>query len=163
GKFSKSRGVGVFGDMAKDTGIPADIWRFYLLYLRPEGQDSAFSWSDLMLKNNSELLNNLGNFINRFWASLAGQGLSLSPGCADACPASVPRAGMFVCKFFGGTVPSMVLMPDDKRLLARVTLELHQYHQLLEKVRWEPWSQGYEGGGQSPALEQALTPPLFPT
>lgn len=65
GKFSKSRGVGVFGDMAKDTGIPADIWRFYLLYLRPEGQDSAFSWSDLMLKNNSELLNNLGNFINR--------------------------------------------------------------------------------------------------
>lgn len=66
GKFSKSRGVGVFGDMAKDTGIPADIWRFYLLYLRPEGQDSAFSWSDLMLKNNSELLNNLGNFINRF-------------------------------------------------------------------------------------------------
>lgn len=55
----------MFGDMAKDTGIPADIWRFYLLYLRPEGQDSAFSWSDLMLKNNSELLNNLGNFINR--------------------------------------------------------------------------------------------------
>lgn len=109
GKFSKSRGVGVFGDMAKDTGIPADIWRFYLLYLRPEGQDSAFSWSDLMLKNNSELLNNLGNFIN--------------------------RAGMFVCKFFGGTVPNMVLTPDDKRLLARVTLELRQYHQLLEKVR----------------------------
>uniref|UniRef100_A0A8C0AZN8 Methionine--tRNA ligase, cytoplasmic n=2 Tax=Buteo TaxID=30396 RepID=A0A8C0AZN8_9AVES len=109
GKFSKSRGVGVFGDMAKDTGIPADIWRFYLLYLRPEGQDSTFSWSDLMLKNNSELLNNLGNFIN--------------------------RAGMFVCKFFGGTVPDMVLTPDDKRLLARVTLELHQYHQLLEKVR----------------------------
>lgn len=65
GKFSKSRGVGVFGDMAKDTGIPADIWRFYLLYLRPESQDSAFSWSDLMLKNNSELLNTLGNFINR--------------------------------------------------------------------------------------------------
>ncbi|KFU89763.1 Methionine--tRNA ligase, cytoplasmic, partial [Chaetura pelagica] len=109
GKFSKSRGVGVFGDMAKDTGIPADIWRFYLLFLRPEGQDSAFSWSDLLLKNNSELLNNLGNFIN--------------------------RAGMFVCKFFGGTVPEMVLTLDDKRLLARVTLELHQYHQLLEKVR----------------------------
>ncbi|XP_064330642.1 methionine--tRNA ligase, cytoplasmic isoform X3 [Phalacrocorax carbo] len=109
GKFSKSRGVGVFGDMAKDTGIPADIWRFYLLYVRPEGQDSAFSWSDLMLKNNSELLNNLGNFIN--------------------------RAGMFVCKFFGGAVPNMILTLDDKRLLAHVTLELRQYHQLLEKVR----------------------------
>lgn len=74
GKFSKSRGVGVFGDMAKETGIPADIWRFYLLYLRPEGQDTAFSWSDLMLKNNSELLNNLGNFINRFWDTLVVAG-----------------------------------------------------------------------------------------
>ncbi|KAI6050256.1 methionine--tRNA ligase, cytoplasmic [Marmota monax] len=109
GKFSKSRGVGVFGDMAQDTGIPADIWRFYLLYIRPEGQDSAFSWTDMLLKNNSELLNNLGNFIN--------------------------RAGMFVSKFFGGCVPEMVLTPDDQRLLAHITLELRHYHQLLEKVR----------------------------
>lgn len=38
GKFSKSRGIGVFGNNAKDTNIPADIWRFYLLYIRPEGQ-----------------------------------------------------------------------------------------------------------------------------
>ncbi|XP_004481358.1 methionine--tRNA ligase, cytoplasmic isoform X2 [Dasypus novemcinctus] len=109
GKFSKSRGVGVFGDMAQDTGIPADIWRFYLLYIRPEGQDSAFSWTDMLLKNNSELLNNLGNFIN--------------------------RAGMFVSKFFGGRVPEMVLIPDDQRLLAHVTMELRHFHQLLEKVR----------------------------
>ncbi|XP_053311718.1 methionine--tRNA ligase, cytoplasmic isoform X2 [Spea bombifrons] len=109
GKFSKSRGVGVFGDMAKDTGIPADIWRFYLLYVRPEGQDSAFSWNDLMLKNNSELLNNLGNFVN--------------------------RAGMFVHKFFEGRVPAMELLAEDKRLLAQVNAELHQYNRLLEKVR----------------------------
>ena len=40
GKFSKSRGVGVFGNNAQDTGIPADIWRFYLLFLRPESQVS---------------------------------------------------------------------------------------------------------------------------
>ena len=65
GKFSKSRNTGVFGDQAKDTGIPADIYRFYLLYVRPESQDSSFSWDDFLLKNNSELLNNLGNFINR--------------------------------------------------------------------------------------------------
>ncbi|XP_036427075.1 methionine--tRNA ligase, cytoplasmic isoform X2 [Colossoma macropomum] len=108
-KFSKSRGVGVFGDMAKDTGIPSDVWRFYLLYLRPEGQDSAFSWTDMALKNNSELLNNLGNFIN--------------------------RAGMFVSKFFEGRVPEMVLQDEDKRLIAQVCWELKQYIQLLDKVR----------------------------
>jgi methionyl-tRNA synthetase len=37
-KFSKSRGIGVFGDHAQDTEIPSDIWRFYLLYVRPETQ-----------------------------------------------------------------------------------------------------------------------------
>ena len=65
-KFSKSRGIGVFGNDAQDTGIPADIWRFYLMYTRPENADSAFKWEDLMLKTNSELLANLGNFVNRF-------------------------------------------------------------------------------------------------
>lgn len=28
-------------------------------------QDSAFSWADFVLKSNTQLLNNLGNFINR--------------------------------------------------------------------------------------------------
>lgn len=64
-KFSKSRGVGVFGTDAKETGIPADVWRFYLLYIRPESQDANFQWSDFAQKVNGELLNNLGNFINR--------------------------------------------------------------------------------------------------
>ncbi|KAK5608807.1 Methionine--tRNA ligase, cytoplasmic, partial [Crenichthys baileyi] len=108
-KFSKSRGVGVFGDMAMDTGIPSDVWRFYLLYVRPEGQDSAFSWGDMALKNNSELLNNLGNFIN--------------------------RGGMFVTKFFGGCVPAMELQQEDKKLLAVVGWELQQYIQVMDKVK----------------------------
>ena len=41
-KFSKSRGVGVFGNDAEDTGIPPDIFRFYLLYVRPESQVIVF-------------------------------------------------------------------------------------------------------------------------
>ena len=38
GKFSKSRGVGVFGNDALETGILSDVYRFYLLYVRPETQ-----------------------------------------------------------------------------------------------------------------------------
>ena len=38
GKFSKSHGMGVFGNDAMDTVIPADVNRFYLLYVRPETQ-----------------------------------------------------------------------------------------------------------------------------
>lgn len=36
GKFSKSKGVGVFGNDAKDTNIPVEVWRYYLLTNRPE-------------------------------------------------------------------------------------------------------------------------------
>uniref|UniRef100_T1JAR2 Methionine--tRNA ligase, cytoplasmic n=1 Tax=Strigamia maritima TaxID=126957 RepID=T1JAR2_STRMM len=109
GKFSKSRGVGVFGDQAKDVGIPADIWRFYLLYTRPETQDSAFCWSDLMLKNNSELLNNLGNFINR---------------CLT-----------FLSNNFDGVIPEMNLNEDDKLFLAFTTHQLNGYLDALERAR----------------------------
>lgn len=65
GKFSKSRGVGVFGNNAKDTGISASVWRYYLASVRPETSDSHFSWKEFVTKNNSELLANLGNFVNR--------------------------------------------------------------------------------------------------
>ncbi len=65
GKFSKSRGVGVFGSDAIETGIPADAWRFYIFYNRPEKQDFQFTWKDFMEKMNSELIGNLGNLVNR--------------------------------------------------------------------------------------------------
>lgn len=65
GKFSKSRGVGVFGNNAKDTGVPASVWRYYLTSVRPETSDSHFSWAEFVSKNNNELLANLGNFVNR--------------------------------------------------------------------------------------------------
>lgn len=65
GKFSKSRGVGVFGNNAKHTGIDADIWRFYLLSRRPETADSEFKWEDFIDTNNNELLKNIGNLVQR--------------------------------------------------------------------------------------------------
>ncbi|KAK3757029.1 hypothetical protein RRG08_041805 [Elysia crispata] len=108
-KFSKSRNTGVFGDQAETTGIPADVYRFYLLYLRPESQDTAFSWDDFMLKNNSELLNNLGNFIN--------------------------RALSFLFNIFGGVIQEMELNEEDQKLLALVTRELQTYISNLEACR----------------------------
>ncbi|KAJ1843131.1 methionine--tRNA ligase mes1, partial [Coemansia sp. RSA 486] len=65
GKFSKSRGVGVFGNNAQDTGVPPDVWRYFLLANRPEKSDTIFTWSDFVSRNNNELLNNVGNLCNR--------------------------------------------------------------------------------------------------
>lgn len=71
GKFSKSKGIGVFGNDAKDTKIPTEVWRYYLLTNRPEVSDTLFTWADLQAKLNTELLNNLGNFINRVLSFIA--------------------------------------------------------------------------------------------
>ncbi|KAJ3274617.1 hypothetical protein HDV01_002459 [Terramyces sp. JEL0728] len=64
-KFSKSRGVGVFGNNVMESGIPVEVWRYYLLSLRPESSDAQFTWAGFQAANNNELLANLGNFINR--------------------------------------------------------------------------------------------------
>lgn len=118
GKFSKSRGIGVFGNDAQNTGIPADVWRFYLSATRPEGQDSSFSWSDLQARNNNELLKNLGNFVN--------------------------RALVFCEKFFDSTIPPMTLLVDggengerggDYTLLALINREIRGYVNQMEKAR----------------------------
>ncbi|PWA83179.1 methionine--tRNA ligase [Artemisia annua] len=65
GKFSKSKGVGVFGNDAKETNIPVEVWRYYLLANRPETKDTLFTWADLQTKINNKLISKLGNFINR--------------------------------------------------------------------------------------------------
>lgn len=65
GKFSKSKGIGVFGTDAKESGIPADAWRFYIFYNRPEKSDTQFIWKDFQEKYNGELIGNLGNLVNR--------------------------------------------------------------------------------------------------
>ncbi len=65
GKFSKSNGIGVFGTDVMDTGIPADVWRFYIFYNRPEKSDTQFTWSDFQEKVNGELIGNLANLVNR--------------------------------------------------------------------------------------------------
>lgn len=107
-KFSKSRGVGVFGNDAQSTGIASDVWRFYLVYMRPENQDSSFNWSDLMTKNNTELLNNLGNFMNRALA--------------------------FLYNNFDATIQPMDLIEEDKNLLVAINGEIKEYIKLMDRV-----------------------------
>jgi len=65
GKFSKSKGIGIFGNDVQSTGLGPDIWRFYMYYNRPEKSDVTFTWSDFQEKVNGELIGNLSNLVNR--------------------------------------------------------------------------------------------------
>lgn len=48
--------AGVFGSDAKETGIPVDVWRYYLLSNRPEQSDTDFKWTDLQEYTKLDLL-----------------------------------------------------------------------------------------------------------
>lgn len=109
GKFSKSAGTGVFGNDAMESGIPADVWRYYLLANRPEGSDTQFNWTDFQEKNNNELLANLGNFVNRTLT--------------------------FTVKNFAGAVPKKELTDVDDKLISAVNARIKEYIENLDAVR----------------------------
>ncbi len=83
GKFSKSKGIGVFGTDAVESGIPADVWRFYIYYNRPEKSDSLFTWKDFQEKVNGELIGNLANLVNRAFSFVHRT-------CGGFLPADIP-------------------------------------------------------------------------
>ena len=59
----------IFGDqvinISNDLKINEDYWRYYLVKIRPETHDSSFDWKDFIISVQSDLVNNIGNFVNR--------------------------------------------------------------------------------------------------
>src|SRR5947207_7132027 len=63
-KFSASRGIGVYvGDFL--TRYDPDPLRYFLTAAGPETQDTDFTWSEFVRRNNDELLATWGNLVNR--------------------------------------------------------------------------------------------------
>jgi methionyl-tRNA synthetase len=83
------------------TGIPSEVWRYYLLINRPENQDTVFLWSDFIAKNNNELLANLGNFSNRILKFCAGSLKKVVPAypAGDKHQADTSFVGNLFAKF----------------------------------------------------------------
>lgn len=109
GKFSKSRNRGIFGDQVQTTGLNPDVWRYYLMSVRPEGSDTDFSWDELRNRINADLADNVGNYINR--------GLK------------------FVADNFQSQVPAKTgdLLEIDTKLIEEVNAEMKVYEKLMEE------------------------------
>ena len=108
GKFSKSRGIGVFGNNAKQTGLSADVWRYYLLKNRPETGDTQFEWRPFVESNNSELLAKLGNLVN--------------------------RVVKLVTASYNSTIPEFTVPESFSPNLEEITTHLRQYINEMESV-----------------------------
>ncbi len=108
-KFSKSRGIGLFGDNAMALEFSADAWRYYLLTNRPEQADTNFSWTDFQGKLNGELVANLGNLVNR----------TIS----------------FINQFFDGVIPASAVRDVDTAFLADAHNQIEKITHELEGVK----------------------------
>ncbi len=63
-KFSSSRNVVIYvGDML--SRYDPDALRYYLAVAGPENQDTDFTWSEFVRRNNDELVAGWGNLVNR--------------------------------------------------------------------------------------------------
>ncbi|MEM3328787.1 MAG: methionine--tRNA ligase [Saccharolobus sp.] len=63
-KFSKSRKIGIWIDEAPQL-MDIEYWRFILIRLRPEEKDTNFTWRETIRIVNTELNDDIGNYINR--------------------------------------------------------------------------------------------------
>ncbi|MCQ2298001.1 MAG: methionine--tRNA ligase [Bacteroidales bacterium] len=111
-KISTSRNWAVWlHEYLKDFPGKQDVLRYTLCSNAPETKDNDFSWKDFQLKNNSELVAILGNFVNRT--------LVLSH------------------KFFGGKVPTLGALTDlDNEVLAEMKTYPEKIGRSIETYRF---------------------------
>jgi len=108
-KFSKSRGWGIDVSDFLDL-FSADSLRYYLASNLPESKDSDFYLKEFQLKNNSELADILGNFINRTFT--------------------------FAHKNFEGKVPALKKLDDiDKEMQKTISDSVIRVSELIEKYK----------------------------
>jgi methionyl-tRNA synthetase len=69
-KFSSSRGVGIYVRDVLERYSP-DALRYFMSVAGPESQDTDFTWSEFVRRNNDELVAGWGNLVNRTVSLLA--------------------------------------------------------------------------------------------
>ncbi|MHA1707808.1 MAG: methionine--tRNA ligase [Candidatus Heimdallarchaeaceae archaeon] len=106
GPFSKSKGIGIWGDEAVEL-LPPDYWRYYLIANRPELKDFYFNWDEFVSDINVELNDVIGNFIHRTLT--------------------------FTKQYFNGTIPERgSLTNEEKKFLDSIETSIDDYRKAMD-------------------------------
>ncbi|MEL9929425.1 MAG: methionine--tRNA ligase [Sulfolobales archaeon] len=109
-KFSKSRRIGLWIDEALEIIPEADYWRYALMRMRPEERDSNFSWREFHRIVNSELNDDIGNFVHRVL--------------------------IFIRRFFNSTVPEPGEFDDiDRETWSEIDANYREYIDLMDRFK----------------------------
>jgi methionyl-tRNA synthetase len=101
-KISTSRNWAVWAhEYVEDFPGQQDVLRYALLSSAPETKDNNFTWKDFQTKNNSELVNIFGNFIN--------------------------RVAVLINKFFEGKVPEGNINAPELEQISKSAVEIRNY------------------------------------
>jgi len=109
-KFSTSRGQVIYVKDVLDR-YDADALRYYLMIAGPENQDTDFTWSEFVRRNNDELVATWGNLVHRTLVN------------AHRNFGAVPKPG--------------ALTERDKGLLGEVEAAMDYVAQQLEQARFQ--------------------------
>ena len=110
-KISKSRGTAIWIEEYLKMFEP-DPLRYYLTAIAPENQRTTFDVDDFITRNNNELLNALGNFVNRSFT--------------------------FSKRYFNNLVPELGELTDvDKAHLTEIETRIKNATENIEKFRFK--------------------------
>ncbi|RNJ75606.1 MAG: methionine--tRNA ligase [Nitrosopumilus sp. D6] len=118
---------------------PADYLRYYLVSINPYSQDDLnFDWDDFTTRINSELIGNLGNFVNRAlgFTQKAFDGVIPDPGSPDEMDAEAEsKVGRFA--------PDVRLLLEQNHLdrALKKIMEFSSYFNQYFQHK-EPWKSG---------------------
>ncbi|WP_223558789.1 methionine--tRNA ligase [Chryseobacterium lathyri] len=101
-KISTSRNWAVWAhEYVEEFPGQQDVLRYVLLSSAPETKDNNFTWKDFQTKNNSELVNIFGNFIN--------------------------RVAVLINKYFNGEVPEGDINAPELEQISKSAIEIRNY------------------------------------
>ena len=133
-KFSTSRGLAVWLLDVLDR-LDADAVRYYMTTIMPETKDANFSWEEMIMRNNGELVAAWGNLVNRVLgvAHPRFDGLVPEPNPLDDRDRQllneVEKGFQTVSDFY-----SKVMLREALKEAMRIAREVNKY--LDEKAPW---------------------------
>ncbi|MEN3357700.1 MAG: methionyl-tRNA synthetase [Mycobacteriales bacterium] len=133
-KFSSSRSVVIY---VRDflSRYDPDALRYYLAVAGPETQDTDFTWSEFLRRNNDELVAGWGNLVNRS-VSLAAKNVGAIPAAGPLADAD--RALLATAKEAFGTVGDLLARSRQKAAITatmRVVADANKY--LSDQAPWK--------------------------
>ncbi|MCW2522609.1 MAG: methionyl-tRNA synthetase, partial [Frankiales bacterium] len=132
-KFSSSRNVVIYvGDML--SRYDADALRYYLTSAGPENQDTDFTWSEFVRRNNDELVAGWGNLVNRT-ISMTAKNLGSIPAPGEL--ADVDRALLASSQAAFGTIGDLIGKNRQKAALGEVMKLVGEANKYLSDTA--PW------------------------